>query len=318
MWPFDRADATTGWLALYVATFALHAVFASYVVGGTLLAVVARLRNRDDDLADTVRDRLPFMLGLAITAGVAPLLFVQLLYQHHFYTANLIAGPRFGAVIPALIVGFYALYVGKASTRHRTLALIVAALCFLFIAWSWTELHLLSRDEAAWAELYAAGQRFYGSTPVAIRLVMWLGWMATVFAAVALWSASAADRRRLAAIALAGRAVAGGAAMWFTARGVALEHGARGWLYLMVAALAVELAGWIATLRQPVGRGPLLAAGGAAVALVAGVVLREAPRLVMLEPPRASAAAAGGAWVFTVTLTFGVAVIAWVVRTVRR
>src|SRR4029079_14901328 len=118
-------------LALYVATLALHAAFIGYVVAGTAYALL-----RDDALARTVRDRLPFMLGCGITAGVAPLLFVQLLHQHRFYTANLLLGPRWLAVVPALILGFYALYVGKLSARFRTPALAVGILCFLFVAWS--------------------------------------------------------------------------------------------------------------------------------------------------------------------------------------
>lgn len=317
MWPFDRGDATTWWLALYIATFALHAVFASYVVIGTLYALIARLRGRADTIAETTRDRLPFMLGLAITAGVAPLLFLQLLYQRHFYSANLIAGPRFGAIIPALIVGFYALYLASRASR-RTVALAVAAACFLFVAWSWSELHLLARDEAAWRDMYAAGERVYGGAPVAARVVLWLGWMASTFAAVALWSASASDRRRLAAVALGGRAVAGLAAAWFAWRGGTIDHVAHGWSYLLFGALVVELAGWIAVVRTPEGIGGSIATGGAAAGLVAGAVVREAPRLALLEPPRSGAGDAGGSWVFVVTLVFGIAVIVWIAKLVRR
>src|SRR5262245_23082266 len=95
MGPFTGPTAL--WLALNIATFALHAVFASYVVAGAAYALVRR-----DELAARTRDRLPFMLGCAITAGVAPLLFLQLLHQRRFYTANLVMGPRWGAVVPAL------------------------------------------------------------------------------------------------------------------------------------------------------------------------------------------------------------------------
>jgi len=120
MWPFDRGGVV---LALYVATLALHAVFIGYVVAGTAYTLVQSLRRADDPIAATVRDRLPFMLGAGITAGVAPLLFVQLLHQTRFYTANLLLGPRWMAVVPALIVGFYALYLAKMSDRFRKLAL---------------------------------------------------------------------------------------------------------------------------------------------------------------------------------------------------
>ena len=49
----------------------------------------------------------------AITAGVAPLLFLQILYQREFYTANLLLFNRWMAILPVLIVGFYSLYLIK-------------------------------------------------------------------------------------------------------------------------------------------------------------------------------------------------------------
>jgi hypothetical protein len=319
MWPFDRGVQGL-WLALYVATFALHAVFVGYVVCGTAYALVQAVRRRQDAFADRVRDRLPFMLGLGITAGVAPLLFLQLLYQRHFYSANLIAGPRWGAVVPALIAGFYALYLAKAraSERWRRVALAAALGCFGFVAWSWTELHLLMRDEPAWHAMYAAGQRFYGDAAVLPRLVLWLGWMATLFATVALWSANTpwVERRRLAILALVGRAISGAAIAWLVLGGAAIDP-AHGWLYLLAGAVGVELIGWASMLRTPDGLGPTLATAGVTAALIAGVVVREAPRLALLEPPREAAAGAGGLALFLVTFVIGVIAIRWVVRTVR-
>src|SRR6476619_5547477 len=114
MWPFT-GTAPSLWLALYLLTWALHAVFVGYVVIGSGYALVRPATA----LGAQVRDRLPFMLGCGITAGVAPLLFIQLLYQRKFYTTNLLLGPRWGAVVPALIVGFYALYLAKASAQLR-------------------------------------------------------------------------------------------------------------------------------------------------------------------------------------------------------
>ena len=54
---------------------------------------------------------------VSITAGIGPLLFVQLLYQRRFYTANLLMGPRWGAagqaaiplVAAGLALGWYVL-----------------------------------------------------------------------------------------------------------------------------------------------------------------------------------------------------------------
>jgi hypothetical protein len=303
MWPF-AADIESVWLALYLLTFALHAVFVSYVAAGTAYALVAALRRRADPIAARTRDWLPFMLGAGITAGVGPLLFIQLLYQRRFYTANLLLGPRWGAVVPALIVGFYALYLAKASERHRRLALAVGALCFGFVAWSWTEVHQVMLADPAWAAMYGRGERLYLDPAIVPRLAMWLGAMPALYAAVAAWSAAPAERRTLARIAVLGLVISTAAG---ATQGFAPAHG---WTYVLLAGLAATFAGWL------IGRLPL-ATAGTAVALLAGAVVREAPRLALIERDRATAVGSGGILLFAATLGLGVVAITWVVRTVR-
>ncbi len=319
MWPFT-GEAPALWLALYLLTFALHAVFVSYVLAGTGYALIQSLRKVEDPIAERVRDRLPFMLGCGITAGVAPLLFIQLLYQRRFYTANLLMGPRWGAVVPALIVGFYALYLAKAQTsvRLRRIALAVGTLCFVFVAWSWTELDQLMQAEPAWRAMYAAGQRLYGDAAIYPRLLLWLGAMLTLFAIVASWWASGGERRRLAILGLAGRGLSVAAAFLLVAAGGALQGNAHGWLYLLIAALGVEAAGWVWVVRAPDGAGITLVTGAGAAAVICATVVREAPRLALLEPSRPGAVAASGLLVFALTFVAGALLIAWVWRAISR
>ena len=318
MWPIT-ADMPGLWLALYLVTFALHAVFISYVVGGTAYALVAALRGREDPIAEGVRDRLPFMLGCGITAGVAPLLFLQLLYQRRFYTANLLMGPRWGAVVPALIVGFYALYLVKASAqlRWRRIALAVALACFGFVAWSWTEEHELMSAEPAWRQMYAAGQRIYGDAAIGPRLAVWLGAMASAFAIVAAWWTTGGARRRLVVIGLAGRVVSLLAALLLYRAGGASVGAAHGWSYLLLAALAIEAVGWTWTWRAPSGAGLAVVTGAGTAALLAATVVREAPRLALLEPSHGASVELSGALVFVATAVVGVAALTWIVRAIR-
>jgi hypothetical protein len=315
MWPFD-ASLESLWLALYLASFALHAVFVSYVAAGTAYALVAALRHSADPVATRVRDWLPFMLGAGITAGVGPLLFIQLLYQRRFYTANLLLGPRWGAVVPALIVGFYALYLAKASEPRRKLALGVGALCFGFVAWSWTELHQVMLEDPAWRAMYGAGARFYLDLAIVPRLATWLGAMLALFATVAAWSAAPGERRRLAGLGLAGLVTCAIGATVALALGAGFDA-AHGWTYLLIAAAILAAIGWAFTARRPEGPGLALATAATAAALFAGTIVREAPRLALIERSRATAVGSGGLVVFLATLAIGIAVIAWIVRTVR-
>jgi hypothetical protein len=318
MWPFT-GEAPTSWLLLYLVTLVLHVVLISYVLAGTGYALVQALRRKDDPIAARTRDLLPFMLGLGITAGVAPLLFLQLLYQRHFYAANLVLGPRWGAVVPALIAGFYALYLAKATTRTRLrkLAFAGALACFVFVAWSWTELHAVMQDEPAWRAMYAAGERLYAQAGVLPRLLLWLGAMVTIYAALAAWWAAGPERRRLVVLAAVGRVVSAIAIGILITVDAPVVSAAHGWLHICLAALVVELAGWAWMYVAPDGPALALVTGAGTAALLAGVVVREAPRLAILEPPRAAAAAAGGFPVFALTFLLGVGVIAWIIRSVR-
>ena len=313
MWPFELGD-TGGtieslWLALYLLTFALHAVFVSYVAAGAGYTLVAAIRRSASPIAARTRDWLPFMLGAGITAGVGPLLFLQLLHQRRFYSANLLLGPRWGAVVPALIVGFYALYLAKASERWRRLALGVATLCFGFVAWSWTEIHQLMAADTSWQAMYGAGARFYLELAVIPRLALWGGAMLALFGLVAAWQAPAAERRGLAILALIGWAIAIAAGL--VAGGFEVAHG---WGYALLAGAVFAVVGWLRVVR---GAALGTATLGTLVALLAGAVVREAPRLALIERSRDTAVHAGGLVVFLVTLGVGIAAIRWIVRTVR-
>jgi hypothetical protein len=318
MWPLD-SGAHPLWLALYLLTLAIHVVLISYVAAGSAYALVQALRKTDDPIAARVRDLLPFMLGLGITAGVAPLLFLQLLYQRRFYTANLLMGPRWGAVVPALIIGFYALYAAKATEvlRNRRIALAVGTLCFGFVAWSWTEIHMLMQTDAVWTQMYAANDRVFANSGVFTRLALWLGAMTTAFAAVASWWSTIDERRRLALIGSSGRAFSVIAAIGLYTQGAAVAHAAHGWLYILIAALAVEAVGWGWQWKSGDERARTLVTGAGTAALLAGVVVREAPRLALLEPPRPAAIEASGTWVFIAMAVIGAGLIAWIVRMVR-
>lgn len=309
MWPFDRGGVV---LALYIGTLALHAVFVAYVLAGSAFALL----RRKDPIAATVCDRLPFMLGCGITAGVAPLLFVQLLHQRRFYTANLLLGPRWFAVVPALIVGFYALYLAKASDRWRRIALGAALGCFAFVAWSWSELHELMQADPEWAAFYAAGHRLFTAATIAPRFVIAMGAMATLFVTVAAWSTDDAGRSRLAPIAAVGRLVSIGGAVWLWHTGFSVDGPAVVWFGILVGATVIDVVAWTVTWKRPSDLVLTIATAAGTAALLSAAVVREAPRVALIET-HAQAETSGAGYAFVIALVLGTVAIAWVVRQLR-
>jgi hypothetical protein len=145
-------------------------------------------------------------------------------------------------------------------------------------------------------------------------LLLWLGAMPILFATVSLWLV--APSRRLAVVALAGHVVAGAAVVWIISRGGS-TGAAHGWLYLLLAATAIELGAWLWLLRSPTSTAATLVTAATTAALLAGAVVREAPRLVLLEPTRPAAQEASGFPVFAVTAVVGIAAIAFIWKTIR-
>jgi hypothetical protein len=318
------------YLVLYIATLVVHVVLASYVlVGAGWLAITAALARKDDADAATFRDWLPFAIGAAITAGVAPLLFVQILYQERFYTANLLLQYRWLAVIPALIAGFYGAYLNKAERtqrwhpRWRAAIAAATALCFVFVAWSWTENHLLSLRPDRWPAMYGAGQMTHYEPALPPRLLLWLGLAGPAAATLIVWQVDdVASLRRLRALALGGLAVAAAAAFWlYTTLSPAADHalfsGPGG--ALAVAVVATEIALAVLWLRLPSSRLLRVAASLALLAaVILGALLRERLRLPFLAAARPRVLAAGGLPLFLFFLALNTSLIVWCVRSALR
>ena len=154
------------WLfhVLLVLTFFLHLIFMNLTLGGTLLAFVAHLRsggNRQDfrgALAGRLMAVNSYGISLTITTGVAPLLFIQLLYQQYFYTATILLAPVWLAMLVLLMIGYYAAYLYKfrgAPSRGTGGGawLGLSALMFVLIAMIHVAVNLVHSQPEKWGPL---------------------------------------------------------------------------------------------------------------------------------------------------------------------
>jgi hypothetical protein len=347
--PFDLPGPTALYVCLYLVTLALHVAFMSYVLAGSgyvaVAAVIAWSRGQasSEPVARVLRDWLPFGLGAAITAGVAPLLFLQILYKENFYTANLLLFHRWMAVVPVLIVGFYLLYLAKSEAVERwgrragaTVA-VAAFACFVFTAYSWTEMHLLALDPGAWPEFYAQGRMTYSSASLVPRVAMWLAGSAPIMAVIVGWQlwqkdeGSGAHIKLLAAIALAGILAAAGFAAWYRhtldelASAALRAPAARVYLAVVAAGLVAQALAWayaLATARLPY-RALIVTTMGAAAAILGTACAREILRMGMLAMDEllavhARALESGGMAMFLAFLVINIGVIAWCFAIARR
>jgi len=125
--------------------------------------------------------------SMTITAGVAPLLFVQVLYGKYFYSSSITIGFPWLAIVAYLLVGFYALYLSRwrwdkadgPSASGKAL-LILAMLMVFAIGFTYSWNHLQSLAAKPWAHrpshaLAARRLLGYGGTALIVSGA-WAAW----------------------------------------------------------------------------------------------------------------------------------------------
>jgi len=98
---------------LMVLTFALHILMINMVVGGLLLALWGRFiaRGYPQRLSTALAKSATINLSIAVVLGVAPLLFVQVIYDPLWYSANLLSAWWAMVFLLLVTLGFLAAYV---------------------------------------------------------------------------------------------------------------------------------------------------------------------------------------------------------------
>ena len=128
------------WLAqfLMALTLAAHWAFLSMTAGGAVVYLTGRYRRSQglEPVWKGLSDFLPFSLAMAMTLGIAPLLFVQVLYGNFFYTANILMGYVWLGLLVLMIVNLYMLFLGRWRLRRGQSARLMGAVVLLLLAGS--------------------------------------------------------------------------------------------------------------------------------------------------------------------------------------
>ena len=123
---------------LLLVTFFLHILAMNCMLGGATLALVAKWgpgkrKNRDHMFSDITK-KLPVLMPAVITLGVAPLLFVQVLYGQFFYTSSIIVAWPWFFVLFLLASAYYGFYfVSYRNERQSGKAGLVLLLSVVFV-----------------------------------------------------------------------------------------------------------------------------------------------------------------------------------------
>jgi hypothetical protein len=154
------------WLlkALLLITFFLHIIPMNLSLGGGFVAAFTELfgRRRKSEyhfaLARSLARLLPIIIAFTITLGIAPLLFIQVLYGQFFYTSSVVLAWPWLSVIVLLILSYYGFYLYSFKWERlegkRLIVVLASAILFAAIGFIYTNNIVLMQTPAKWAAKY--------------------------------------------------------------------------------------------------------------------------------------------------------------------
>lgn len=110
----DTLTAPNGWFQFFLMlTFPLHLFAMNAMLGCGLVAFISHLYpgRAHRELSHELAKALPFLVAFTVNLGVAPLLFVNVIYGHLLYSSTVLMGLYWLAVIPLLIIAYYLAYI---------------------------------------------------------------------------------------------------------------------------------------------------------------------------------------------------------------
>lgn len=337
------------WLiqTLMALTLALHWLFLGAVVGGVIVVAVNHMARQKTSLDIVNRAMTPFFsfcLSMAMTMGIAPLLFVQVLYGQFFYTSNILLGFWWLAIVPLVIAAFYVLWTIRILHIKKKSAgwlHIVVAGIFVVVASILSSNATLAQTPEAWETIWSRGANslYEGDGTLPVRLPFALAGLVAIggiFSAMISMSGFVKDEeakklgtRRGMTIATAALAVQAAFGLWLLFG--TLPAGLRQGLFagpekifpilaiiLFAATLALTIPARTASSMTKI----VLPAATYFLGLLALAAARDAVRRVALAPFfKISSASTNIQWdsflLFLITFIAGLGVIAWLIKLAR-
>ena len=149
---------------LLLVTFMLHIVAMNFMLGGAVLALTAKWTARSKEQGKRVffdvARKLPSLLPATITLGIAPLLFLQVLYGQYFYTSSIVMAWPWFLVLVFLTIAYYGFYYvsfrSGQNSRRVGAVMLVSTLLVVLVGFAFSNNVTLSQTPARWTAKYFA------------------------------------------------------------------------------------------------------------------------------------------------------------------
>jgi hypothetical protein len=153
------------WLitSLHVVTLTLHLTAMNFLFGGLIVLVFGRMVDKwRDPTVKTFVKLLPTAMAATVTLGVAPLLFLQLVYYQQAYAAAIVSAWPWLMIIVAVIVAYYLLYgvsfASESETGRVPAYLALAFVLLAYVSFVYSTVFSMAERPDLYRTLYAADQ----------------------------------------------------------------------------------------------------------------------------------------------------------------
>jgi hypothetical protein len=147
---------------LHVVTLSLHLIAMNFLFGGLVVLLFGRIDNRwqNPGVMRYVK-LLPSAMAATITLGVAPLLFVQLVYPRQMYSAAIVSGWFWLFIFVFAIIAYYCFYAAsfrQQSGKSISHFLWPALLCLAYVSVVYSSVFTLAEHSDAIRSAYTQSQ----------------------------------------------------------------------------------------------------------------------------------------------------------------
>ena len=147
---------------LLVITFFLHLLMANTMLGAGMVLLVRdiyrRAKGAERDVSREIGDKLPMSIAFTVNLGVAPLLFLQVIYGQFIYVSAVLMAVYWLSIFLLIILAYYSAYIYKFRYEGlgmmRILPIGVSVLLLLVVGFFFTNSVLLMIDPKVWPQYF--------------------------------------------------------------------------------------------------------------------------------------------------------------------
>jgi hypothetical protein len=157
----DTIPVHWGWLWFFlILTFTIHLLLMNAMLGTGIIAFFYTVRRKTPQPAieKEISKKLPLTIAFTVNMGVPPLLFIQALYGHFFYTSSILMAVYWLSIVMVLMVAYYSAYLYQykfdISYQLRFFLISLAVVLLLGVGFLFTNNITLMLSPERWSQYF--------------------------------------------------------------------------------------------------------------------------------------------------------------------